>query len=155
MDTNEIITEEGRFFYLTTPWHTFSYSDSILNYNNGTHLTNTLSVENCSDVLCTVSIDFSLKNVLLAIFLILLLLLTILGNILVLLAIFVDFHLRSPTHYLMGSLAVADLLLGTLVLPFSSVQLYFDKWPFGEKFCEIWLCKLKIYLHSMYCIYFA
>jgi len=105
--------------------------------------------------------DFSIKNILLIIFLVLLALSTIFGNIFVILAIFVDFHLRSPTHYMMGSLALADLLLGklkkklnrlffrlimniykgVLVLPFSSTQLYFDKWPFGEAFCEIWLCK--------------
>ncbi len=84
---------------------------------------------------------FTLENVLLAAFLICLALATILGNIFVLLAIFVDFHLRSPTHYMMGSLAMADLLLGSLVLPFSSVQLYFDTWPFGGWYCEVWLGK--------------
>lgn len=57
-------------------------------------------------------VELTVKNVLLAVFLISLGLLTILGNTFVLLAIFIDFHLRSPTHYLMGSLAVADLLLG-------------------------------------------
>lgn len=50
--------------------------------------------------------------VILAIILSLIVILTIFGNIFVLLAIFIDFHLRSPTHYLMGSLALADLLLG-------------------------------------------
>jgi hypothetical protein len=39
-------------------------------------------------------------------------LLTILGNILVLIALCIDFALRSPTHLLMGNLACADLLLG-------------------------------------------
>jgi len=40
--------------------------------------------------------------------------LTILGNILVLIALCIDFALRSPTHLLMGNLACADLLLGKL-----------------------------------------
>ena len=39
-------------------------------------------------------------------------LLTIFGNILVLIALCIDFALRSPTHLLMGNLACADLLLG-------------------------------------------
>ena len=56
--------------------------------------------------------EFSFKNVLLALFLISLGIVTVFGNIIVLLAIFVDFRLRQPTHYLMGSLALADLLLG-------------------------------------------
>jgi len=55
---------------------------------------------------------FSFQNILLVIFLIALGILTILGNVLVLLAILTDFHLRSPSHYLMGSLAMTDLLLG-------------------------------------------
>lgn len=94
------------------------------------------------DTTTTTSLSlFDLKNFLLATFLICLGLATILGNIFVLLAISVDFHLRSPTHFLMGSLAMADLLLGILVLPFSSAQLYFDMWPFGEIYCEIWLGK--------------
>ena len=104
--------------------------------------------------------EFSVKNILLVLFLVVLAVSTICGNTFVILAIFVDFHLRLPTHYMMGSLALADLLLGNqklffkqirtilfslinkgiLVLPFSSAQLYFDKWQFGEIFCEIWLC---------------
>lgn len=54
--------------------------------------------------------------VILALILSSIVLLTVFGNILVLLAIFFDFHLRSPTHYLMGSLAFADFLIGNLFL---------------------------------------
>ena len=56
--------------------------------------------------------QFTLKNVFLVLFLFCLGVVTIFGNIIVILAIFVDFRLRQPTHYLMGSLALADLLLG-------------------------------------------
>ncbi|CAF5118736.1 unnamed protein product, partial [Rotaria magnacalcarata] len=49
--------------------------------------------------------------ILIAICLSIIILLTILGNILVLIAICIDFALRSPTHLLMGNLACADLLL--------------------------------------------
>ena len=62
-------------------------------------------------------IDFQLTNdiILQALILSLIVLTTVFGNTLVLLAIFCDFHLRSPTHYLMGSLALADLMLGLCV----------------------------------------
>ncbi len=60
------------------------------------------------------SIEFSFENILLLTFLIILILLTVLGNIIVILAIIFDLHLRSPTHFLLGSLAIADLLLGIL-----------------------------------------
>lgn len=96
--------------------------------------------------------ELTVQNFFLAIFLITLNLLIIFGNIFVILAICMDFHLRSPTHHLLGSLAVADLLLGTIVLPFSAFQLYFDWWPFGSVFCDIYLavdvlcCTASIYL---------
>ena len=48
-------------------------------------------------------------------------LLTICGNVLVLMAVALSPNLRSSTHYLIVNLAVADLLLGTTVLPFSAV----------------------------------
>lgn len=51
-------------------------------------------------------------TVLLASCLAVIMLLTILGNILVLIALYINLALRSPTHLLMGNLACADLLLG-------------------------------------------
>ncbi len=78
------------------------------------------------------------ESISLAIFLILLDFLTIMGNSFVILAVMFDLNLRSPTHYLMGSLASADLLIGLLILPFSSFQMYFNNWPFGNAFCTIW-----------------
>lgn len=91
------------------------------------------------------------KNAVLALFLVFLDLLTIVGNSFVVLAIIFDLHLRSPTHYLMGSLALADLLIGAVVLPFSSFQLYFGSWPFGNVFCTIW--KSKFYFTNCICIF--
>ncbi|RNA44398.1 putative G- coupled receptor No9, partial [Brachionus plicatilis] len=95
--------------------------------------------DNKSAIFYIIEIKFNIQNILLLLFLFVLEFLTVFGNILVLMAIFVDFHLRSPAHYLMGSLATADLLLGMLVFPFSSIQLFFDKWFFGDKLCEFWL----------------
>lgn len=51
-------------------------------------------------------------TVLIACCLTIIIILTILGNILVLIALYINFALRSPTHLLMGNLACADLLLG-------------------------------------------
>jgi octopamine receptor len=123
---------------------------NILNSSHNALTSNTLS--NGNGPFLPLNIELNIKNIFLIIFLVTLGLATIIGNLFVLLAIFVDFHLRSPTHYLMGSLASADLLLGILVLPFSATQLFFDKWFFGERYCEIWLatdvlcCTASIYL---------
>ncbi|CAF2641366.1 unnamed protein product [Rotaria sp. Silwood2] len=91
-------------------------------------------------------------TILIAICLSIIILLTILGNILVLIAICIDFALRSPTHLLMGNLACADLLLGITVLPFSgTLEILHGRWLFGKTFCHIWLaidvlyCTASIY----------
>jgi len=47
-------------------------------------------------------------------------LLTVGGNLLILAAVLFNSNLRGPTHILIANLAVADLLLGFLVLPFSA-----------------------------------
>ena len=57
-------------------------------------------------------------TILLASCLAVIILLTILGNILVLIALYINFALRSPTHLLMGNLACADLLLGNSMFRF-------------------------------------
>ncbi|KAJ8316871.1 hypothetical protein KUTeg_004775 [Tegillarca granosa] len=60
------------------------------------------------------------------IFLSIIILMTICGNVLVLLAVFANSHLRSTTNYFILNLASADLLLGVTVLPFSATLEYLD-----------------------------
>jgi len=63
---------------------------------------------------------------------------TVVGNALVLVAIVSNGHLRGTTHYFIANLAVADLLLGVSVLPFSAALETIDRWVFGETFCDVW-----------------
>ncbi|KAJ0061497.1 hypothetical protein NL108_005465, partial [Boleophthalmus pectinirostris] len=62
----------------------------------------------------------------------------IVGNILVILAVVCNRHLRTPTNYFIINLAIADLLLGTTVLPVSATLEVLDSWVFGRIFCDIW-----------------
>ncbi|KAM3601532.1 uncharacterized protein V6R79_014432 [Siganus canaliculatus] len=62
----------------------------------------------------------------------------IVGNILVILAVVCNRHLRIPTNYFIINLAIADLLLGTTVLPVSATLEVLDSWVFGRIFCDIW-----------------
>ncbi|ELU14162.1 hypothetical protein CAPTEDRAFT_65280, partial [Capitella teleta] len=79
------------------------------------------------------------RTVITAMILCLICLMTISGNILVLVAVFVNSHLRGTTHYFIANLAVADLLLGTTVLPFSaSLEVAAGHWYFGQLFCDVW-----------------
>lgn len=65
---------------------------------------------------------------------------TIGGNILVILAVSLEKKLQNATNYFLMSLAVADLLVGLLVMPIALVTvLYNSDWPLPEFVCPIWL----------------
>ena len=63
----------------------------------------------------------------------------ILGNSLVITAVFTSQKLRSVTNMFIVSLAVADLMLGIMVLPYSSANEVLRYWPFGTIWCSAWL----------------
>ncbi|CAO1426103.1 unnamed protein product, partial [Diamesa tonsa] len=65
--------------------------------------------------------------------------LVIVGNCLVIAAVFCSHKLRSVTNFFIVSLAVADLLVGLAVLPFSATWEVFKVWIFGDVWCRIWL----------------
>lgn len=70
-----------------------------------------------------------LTTLIVTIILSIIVLLTVGGNVLILSAVLASTSLREPNHILIANLAVADLLLGTLVLPFSAtleVMLHFS-----------------------------
>ncbi len=60
-------------------------------------------------------------------------------NCLVITAIIVTRKLHHPANYLICSLAVTDLLVAVLVMPFSIVYIVMDTWVMGEIMCNIWL----------------
>nr|AWS21697.1 dLight1.2 [synthetic construct] len=82
--------------------------------------------------------DFSVR-ILTACFLSLLILSTLLGNTLVCAAVIRFRHLRSKvTNFFVISLAVSDLLVAVLVMPWKAVAEIAGFWPFGS-FCNIWV----------------
>ncbi|KAG7463607.1 hypothetical protein MATL_G00178370 [Megalops atlanticus] len=66
--------------------------------------------------------------------------LTVTGNILVIMAVSLEKKLQNATNYFLMSLAVADMLLGLLVMPVSMVTiLYGYSWPLPPALCPIWI----------------
>ncbi|XP_029908716.1 alpha-2A adrenergic receptor [Myripristis murdjan] len=68
-----------------------------------------------------------------------LILLTVFGNILVVIAVFTSRALRAPQNLFLVSLASADILVATLVMPFSLANELMGYWYFGKVWCEIYL----------------
>lgn len=66
-------------------------------------------------------------------------LLTVFGNVLVIIAVFTSRALRAPQNLFLVSLASADILVATLVMPFSLANELMGYWYFGEVWCEIYL----------------
>lgn len=68
-----------------------------------------------------------------------LILLTVFGNVLVVIAVFTSRALKAPQNLFLVSLASADILVATLVMPFSLANELMGYWYFGEVWCEIYL----------------
>uniref|UniRef100_A0A3Q1EWP3 Adrenoceptor alpha 2C n=1 Tax=Acanthochromis polyacanthus TaxID=80966 RepID=A0A3Q1EWP3_9TELE len=68
-----------------------------------------------------------------------LILFTIVGNILVVIAVLTSRALKAPQNLFLVSLATADILVATLVMPFSLANELMGYWYFGKVWCGIYL----------------
>ncbi|KAL4631696.1 5-hydroxytryptamine receptor 2C-like [Arapaima gigas] len=65
---------------------------------------------------------------------------TVGGNILVILAVSLEKRLQNATNFFLRSLAVADMLVGILVMPISLINILYDYvWPLPSALCPIWI----------------
>ncbi|XP_070685929.1 trace amine-associated receptor 13c-like [Pempheris klunzingeri] len=64
-------------------------------------------------------------------------LVTILGNSVVIVSVSHFKQLHNPTNVLILSLALVDLLVGVLVIPFSTARTIHGCWFYGDTFCQL------------------
>lgn len=69
----------------------------------------------------------------------LMVLVSVLGNILVCMAVTTDKTLRKLSNLFLVSLAIADLLVAIFVMPFAIVNDITGHWPFGHIACKLWI----------------
>nr|XP_055042980.1 trace amine-associated receptor 3-like [Misgurnus anguillicaudatus] len=70
-------------------------------------------------------------------FISLMILVTVFGNLLIIISISYFKQLQSPTHLLVQSLAVCDCLLGLLVMPYSMMRSVEGCWFLGDVICKV------------------
>lgn len=64
---------------------------------------------------------------------------TVFGNTLVIMAVIRERYLHTSTNLFVTSLAVADCLVGLVVMPFSALyEVLENTWFFGTDWCDIW-----------------
>ncbi|KAK2840542.1 hypothetical protein Q7C36_012121 [Tachysurus vachellii] len=68
-----------------------------------------------------------------------LILFAILGNTCVIAIIALERSLQNVTNYLIGSLAVTDLMVSVLVLPMAALYQVLDKWTLGQEICDLFI----------------
>nr|XP_055041268.1 trace amine-associated receptor 4-like [Misgurnus anguillicaudatus] len=70
-------------------------------------------------------------------FMLLMILMTVFGNLLIIISISHFKQLQSPTHLIVQSLAVCDCLLGSLVMPYSMMRSVEGCWFLGDVICKV------------------
>ncbi|XP_048472458.1 muscarinic acetylcholine receptor M2-like [Rhincodon typus] len=64
---------------------------------------------------------------------------TIIGNILVILSIIFNRHLKTITNYFILSLAFSDLIVAVVCMNLYTIYNAFGYWPMGPVVCDLWL----------------
>ena len=79
------------------------------------------------------------EGILIGIILSLIIFFSVAGNVVVCAAILSDRNLRKTSNYFIISLAVADMLVASMVMSFAVANDILGYWIFGEVFCSVWI----------------
>ncbi|KAL8591631.1 hypothetical protein ACOMHN_030517 [Nucella lapillus] len=101
-------------------------------------------MENVTSALSNVSgnvteVTYELQHPAIGVMLALFSLVVIVGNLMVIVAVFKELYLRSVTNYFIVSLAIADVMVGGVVMPFAiSHEMTRAVWLYGKYWCDLW-----------------
>ncbi|KAF4514193.1 UNVERIFIED_CONTAM: hypothetical protein B566_EDAN019231 [Ephemera danica] len=108
--------------------------EGLYNVSNTTNSSVSLQCEPAS-----LSGPDALESIVTALALTTLILLTVVGNVLVILSVFTYKPLRIVQNFFIVSLAVADLTVAVLVLPLNVTYSLAKRWLLGIHICKLWL----------------
>ncbi|CAG5872385.1 unnamed protein product [Menidia menidia] len=94
--------------------------------------------QNCSVAPGSPSAYSDAELVLLGVAMAILVLAIVFGNVMVITAILRFQRLQTVTNLFIASLAVADLIMGMVVVPFGASNILFGIWKFGNFVCNFW-----------------
>ncbi|XP_062588738.1 alpha-2A adrenergic receptor-like [Saccostrea cucullata] len=83
--------------------------------------------------------EVTVKNILITLTLSIIVLVTIVGNFLVMLSFALDSRLRQPFNYFIVNLAVTDFLVALFAMSFYTIDTLLGYWPFGTIICGFWI----------------
>lgn len=76
--------------------------------------------------------------ILFAFFMAIVMFVIVFGNLLVIISIMTNTSLKTVQNYLLVSLAMADSMVGALIMPFSLANELMGYWAFGDILCDSW-----------------
>ncbi|KAL7640167.1 UNVERIFIED_CONTAM: hypothetical protein RMT77_009581 [Armadillidium vulgare] len=78
-------------------------------------------------------------------------LLGVFGNCLVCYVVFRNKHMQTVTNYFIANLALADILLCTLAVPFTPLYFFMGQWVFGKVLCHLlsWSQGVSVYVSTL------
>ena len=97
-----------------------------------------ITVWNVTKDLVVEALPITPVSVLFAVLMSVIIVATVFGNVLVILSVFTYRPLRHVQNFYIVSLAVADLAVAILVMPYNVVYSMLGYWPFGSPFCLAW-----------------
>ena len=83
--------------------------------------------------------EITVKSALLLIGAVFLSLITMLGNMLVMISLIIDRQLRTISNYYLLSLSIADFMIGLISMPLYTLYVLLDRWPLSPLVCDCWL----------------